>query len=131
MSTGSGPSEPQKCKEFWELSQEMEAEEEAPRGNEDNEEEIEDASDDEMEDAEEEMEEDTDGGEMGNTEDGASEHTDGSQSRCDAPEIQLRGATIRMSNTRHQTQISEDTIQTRATRTRIQKGYNDNSGVQT
>ena len=81
MSTGAGPSESHQRKEFWELSQEMEAEEEAPRGNEDYEEEIEDASDDEMEDAEEEMEEDADGGEMGNTEDGASEHTDGSQSR--------------------------------------------------
>ena len=76
MSTGAGPSEPHQHKEFWELSQEMEAEEEAPRGNEYYEEEVEAASNYE-EDAEEEMEEDADGGEMGNTEDGASEHTYG------------------------------------------------------
>ena len=78
MSSGADPSEPLRRKEFWELSQEKEAAEEAPQGNEDYEEEIEDASEDEMDDVEEEMEEDAYDGEMGNTEDGASGHTSGS-----------------------------------------------------
>ena len=45
MSSRAGPFEPHQRKEFWELSQEMEAEEEAPRDNEDYDEEVEDASD--------------------------------------------------------------------------------------